>query len=100
MGSAEAPLAFISREMLANDWEVVGQFMYDRTAPGQLASARRRRPARSELKIAVTTFSAGRFKRAVEAAGPDAEPRPHRPWCRNVTNAMTAQSRRYGARLC
>ena len=42
MGSAEVPLELSFREMLANDWEVVGQFMYDRTAPGQLASACRR----------------------------------------------------------
>src|SRR5205807_3135299 len=33
MGSAEVPLELSFRETLANDWEVVGQFMYDRTAP-------------------------------------------------------------------
>ena len=38
MGSAEVPLELSFREMLANDWEVVGQFMYDRAAPGQLAA--------------------------------------------------------------
>ena len=67
MGSAEAPLELSFREMLANDWEVVGQFMYDRTAPGQLA-----RLAAGGLldlkKIAVTTFALADFKRAVEAA--------------------------------
>jgi alcohol dehydrogenase len=67
MGSATAPLQLLFGEMLANDWEVVGQFMYDRTAPGQLASL-----ARENLldlgKIVVTTFALADFPRAVEAA--------------------------------
>ena len=67
MGSAEVPLELSFREMLANDWEVVGQFMYDRTAPGQLAAL-----AADGLldltKIVVTTFGLADFKRAVEAA--------------------------------
>jgi alcohol dehydrogenase len=67
MGSAEVPLQLSFREMLANDWEVVGQFMYDRTAPGQLATL-----AGGGLldlkKIVVTTFALADFKRAVEAA--------------------------------
>jgi alcohol dehydrogenase len=67
MGSAEGPLQLSFREMLANDWEVVGQFMYDRTAPAQLATL-----AADGLldlkKIAVTTFALADFKRAVEAA--------------------------------
>jgi alcohol dehydrogenase len=67
MGSAEVPLELSFREMLANDWEVVGQFMYDRTAPGQLAAL-----AADGLldlgKIVVTTFKLADFKRAVEAA--------------------------------
>jgi alcohol dehydrogenase len=67
MGSATAPLELSFGEMLANDWEVVGQFMYDRTAPGQLAAL-----ARENLldlkKIAVTTFKLADFPRAVEAA--------------------------------
>jgi alcohol dehydrogenase len=67
MGSAEVPLELSFREMLANDWEVVGQFMYDRTAPGQLAAL-----AADGLldlgKIVVTTFPLADFRRAVEAA--------------------------------
>jgi len=61
MGSAEGPLQLSFREMLAM------QFMYDRTAPAQLATL-----AADGLldlkKIAVTTFALADFKRAVEAA--------------------------------
>jgi alcohol dehydrogenase len=67
MGSAEVPLDLSFREMLANDWEVVGQFMYDRAAPGQLAGL----AAEGLLdlkKIAVTSFPLADFRRAVEAA--------------------------------
>src|ERR1700722_15711206 len=67
MGSAEVPLELSFREMLANDCEVVGQFMYDRTAPGQLAAL----VAEGLLdlgKIVVTTFKLADFPRAVEAA--------------------------------
>jgi alcohol dehydrogenase len=67
MGSADVPLELSFREMLANDWEVVGQFMYERTAPGQLAAL----AAESLLdlkKIVVTSFPLADFKRAVEAA--------------------------------
>ncbi len=67
MGSAEVPLALSFREMLANDWEVVGQFMYPREAPGQLATL----VAEGLLdlkKIAVTTFELADFRRAVETA--------------------------------
>jgi alcohol dehydrogenase len=67
MGSADVPLELSFREMLANDWEVVGQFMYERTAPCQLA-----RLAADGLldlsKVVVTTFKLADFKRAVEAA--------------------------------
>jgi alcohol dehydrogenase len=67
MGSAEVPLELSFREMLANDWEVVGQFMYDRTAPAQLAAL-----AADGLldlrKIVVTTFKLADFRQAVEAA--------------------------------
>jgi alcohol dehydrogenase len=67
MGSAEVPLELSFREMLANDWEVVGQFMYERTAPGQLATL-----AAKDLldlkKIVVASFPLADFKRAVEAA--------------------------------
>jgi alcohol dehydrogenase len=38
MGSATVPLEISFRELLANDWEVVGQFMYERTAPAELAA--------------------------------------------------------------
>ena len=67
MGSADAPIELSFREMLANDWEVVGQFMYDRTAPGQLAAL----AAEGLLdlgKINVTTFPLADFPRAVDAA--------------------------------
>jgi len=67
MGSAEVPLELSLIEMLANDWEVVGQFMYARQAPGQLAQL----AAEGLLdlgKIAVTTFHLADFRRAVEAA--------------------------------
>jgi alcohol dehydrogenase len=67
MGSADAPLELSFREMLANDWEVVGQFMYARTAPGQLA----RLAAKGLLdlkKIIVTSFPLADFRRAVDAA--------------------------------
>ena len=67
MGSAEAPLELSFREMLANDWEVVGQFMYDRTAPGQLAGL----AAEGLLdlrKINVATFKLADFRSAVDAA--------------------------------
>lgn len=37
MGSATAPLELNFGEMLSNDWEVVGNFMYPSTAPAQLA---------------------------------------------------------------
>jgi alcohol dehydrogenase len=67
MGSAEVPLELSFREMLANDWEVVGQFMYDRTAPGQLAEL-----AATGLldltRIKVRTFKLADFKAAVDAA--------------------------------
>ena len=67
MGSAEVPLELSFREMLANDWEVVGQFMYERAAPYELASL-----AAEGLidlnKIMVRSFALADFKRAVEAA--------------------------------
>ena len=67
MGSADVPLEISFREMLANDWEVVGQFMYARTAPGQLAAL-----AASGLldlsKIVVKTFKLADFRQAVNAA--------------------------------
>jgi alcohol dehydrogenase len=67
MGSAEVPLQLLFREMLANDWEVVGQFMYDRTAPTQLAAL-----AAAGLldlgRIKVRIFKLADFKPALEAA--------------------------------
>ena len=67
MGSAEVSLELSFREMLVNDWEVVGQFMYDRTAPGQLAAL-----ATEGLldlgKIVVSTYELADFRQAVEAA--------------------------------
>jgi alcohol dehydrogenase len=38
MGSASAPLELTFGEMLGNDWEVVGNFMYPASAPGRLSS--------------------------------------------------------------
>jgi len=67
MGSAEVPLELSFREMLANDWEVVGQFMYARQAPGQLAQLAAERLL-DLRKIVVTTFKLADFKRAMEAA--------------------------------
>lgn len=67
MGSADVPLELSMREMLANDWEVVGQFMYERQAPGQLAAL----AAEGLLdlrQIQVTTFELADFKRAVDSA--------------------------------
>lgn len=67
MGSAEVPLELSMREMLAHDWQVVGQFMYERQAPGQLAAL----VAEGLLdltQVAVTTFKLVDFKRAVESA--------------------------------
>jgi alcohol dehydrogenase len=67
MGSAEAPLELSFREMLANDWEVVGQFMYDRVAPAQLAGL-----AATGLldlgQIKVKAFRLAEFRQAVDAA--------------------------------
>jgi alcohol dehydrogenase len=67
MGSAEVPLEVPFREMLANDWEIVGKFMYERQAPGQLAAL-----ATSGLldlaKIRVKTFKLAELKQAIEAA--------------------------------
>lgn len=63
----EAPLELSFREMLANDWEVVGQFMHDRTAPGQPATL----AAEGLLdlrKINGAAFKLADFRRAVDAA--------------------------------
>ena len=40
MGSAEVPLEISFRELLANDWEIVGQFMYERYARASLPRSR------------------------------------------------------------
>ena len=67
MGSADVPLELSFREMLANDWEVVGQFMYARTAPSQLA--RLAAEGLLDLRtIIVTSFPLADFQRAVAAA--------------------------------
>jgi alcohol dehydrogenase len=67
MGSAEVPLEVTFRELLANDWEIAGQFMYQRQAPAQLAAL-----AASGLldlgKIKVRTFRLAQLKAAIEAA--------------------------------
>jgi len=68
MGSATVPLELSFRELLANDWEVVGQFMYERTAPAELAAL-----ARHGLidlrKINATAFPLARLPDAIAAAG-------------------------------
>lgn len=67
MGSADGPLELSFREMLANDWEVVGQFMYERHAPAQLAAL----AVSGQLdlrKINVTSYPLADLKRAIEAA--------------------------------
>ena len=67
MGSAEVPLEISFREMLANDWEIVGQFMYERHAPAQLAALAA--AGLLELgKIRVKSFGLGEFRQAIEAA--------------------------------
>jgi alcohol dehydrogenase len=67
MGSAEVPLEISFREMLANDWEIAGQFMYERHAPAQLAALAA--AGLLELgKIKVKRFGFGEFDRAIEAA--------------------------------
>jgi alcohol dehydrogenase len=67
MGSAEVPLEVSFREMLANDWEIVGQFMYERHAPAQLAALAA--AGLLELgKIRVKSFGLGEFRQAIEAA--------------------------------
>lgn len=67
MGSADVPLEISFREMLANDWEVVGQFMYDRTAPADLATL-----AAAGLldlsKIRVKRFPLAQLREAIDAA--------------------------------
>ena len=67
MGSAEVPLELSFREMLANDWEIVGQFMYERHAPGRLVEL-----AASGLldlgKIRVRTFKLDALTTAIGAA--------------------------------
>lgn len=67
MGSAGVPLPLSFGEMLANDWEVVGQFMYDRTAPGQLA-ALVREGLLDLSKIVVSEFGLAELPRAIDAA--------------------------------
>ena len=67
MGSATVPLEISFRELLANDWEVVGQFMYERGAPGELAAL----VARGLLdlgKIKVAAFPLAQLPEAITAA--------------------------------
>ena len=91
MGSAEVPLEISFREMLANDWEIVGQFMYERHAPGQLAAL-----AADGLldlgKIEVKTFKLDRIQAGGRGRGIDAGARSHRG--RAVTEGMTSKSKR------
>jgi alcohol dehydrogenase len=67
MGSAGVPLEISFRELLANDWEVVGQFMYERHAPGHLAAL-----AATGLldlgKINVRAFPLADLRQAIDTA--------------------------------
>jgi alcohol dehydrogenase len=67
MGSADVPLEISFRELLANDWEIVGQFMYERNAPAKLAAL-----AASGLldlgKINVKGFPLAKLQHAIEVA--------------------------------
>lgn len=67
MGSAVVPLEISFRELLANDWEIVGQFMYARTAPADLAAL-----AAAGLldlgRIAVRRFALDQLPAAIAAA--------------------------------
>lgn len=71
MGSATVPLEIGFGEMLGNDWEVVGNFMYPKTAPAKLAelaaaglldlsSLRVQRFALSDLPTAITAAASMR----------------------------------------
>ncbi|MGP8122039.1 MAG: zinc-binding dehydrogenase [Xanthobacteraceae bacterium] len=67
MGSADVPLEISFRELLANDWEVVGQFMYERSAPAELAAL----AANGLLdlgKIETRRFALDRLRDAITAA--------------------------------
>jgi alcohol dehydrogenase len=67
MGSADVPLEISFRELLANDWEVVGQFMYERSAPAKLAGL----AAEGLLdlgKINVGRFTLDELPQAIDAA--------------------------------
>lgn len=67
MGSARVPLELGFGEMLGNDWEVVGCFMYPRTAPARLAAL----VAGGQLDLSpirVRTFPLDRLPDAIAAA--------------------------------
>jgi alcohol dehydrogenase len=67
MGSAKVPLELGFGEMLGNDWEVVGCFMYPRTAPARLAAL----VAGGQLDLSpvrVRTFPLDRLPEAIAAA--------------------------------
>ncbi|HKM61474.1 MAG TPA: zinc-binding dehydrogenase [Acidisphaera sp.] len=67
MGSAEAPLEITFGEMLSNDWDVVGCFMYPREAPARLASLVA--SGRLDLSpIRVQVFPLAELPKAIEAA--------------------------------
>ena len=67
MGSASVPLELTFGDMLSNDWVVVGNFMYPKTAPGSLAGL----VASGLLDLApvrLRRFSLSRLPEAVTAA--------------------------------
>jgi alcohol dehydrogenase len=67
MGSASVPLELSFGEMLANDWEVIGNFMYPRIAPAKLAAL----VAGGLLDLSpikIRSFPLSRLPEAIEAA--------------------------------
>lgn len=67
IGSAKVPLELSFGDMLSNDWEVVGCFMYPKMAPARLAAL----VAGGQLHLSpvrVRTFPLDRLPEAIEAA--------------------------------
>lgn len=63
MGSASAPLELTFGDMLSNDWEVAGNFMYPKTAPASLAGL----VASGLLDLAPVRLRRVSFSRLLEA---------------------------------
>jgi threonine dehydrogenase-like Zn-dependent dehydrogenase len=68
MGSATVPLQIGFGEMLANDWEILGQFMYAKQAPAELL----RLTASGQLDLSpvrIKAFPLAELRSALDAAG-------------------------------